>query len=134
MSLPSSCRIPLCTYCDKKIWATAEAKLNDPQSGIVAGMVFPLWPRPDSVYARLETSTGYAPGIAFCEACAPAVGQPALAGFGPVVGYEAAKARYSTWYSETRETFLRAWLRDALSWPEHEIEDLVADWQKDCRG
>lgn len=132
--LPSKCRIPFCTYCDRKIWATAEAKLNDPQSGIRAGQSFPLWPRPDSVYARLETSTGYAPGIAFCPTCAPSVGEQALEGMGAVVGYEGAKDRYASWYSEARETFLRAWLQDALAWSAPEIEVLIADWQKDCRG
>ena len=58
----------------------------------------------------------------------------ALEGFGAVVGYETAKDRYATWYSESRETFLRAWLRDALSWSDPDIEALIEDWHKDCRG
>lgn len=133
-TLPSKCRVPLCTYCDRKVWHTVTAKLNDPSSGIRAGQVFPMWPAPDSVYAVLETPTGTAPGVAFCTWCAPAVGRPALEGFGPILSYQAAKDRYAAWYDPTRETLLRAWLRDALSYEAPEVDRVIELWKKDCRG
>ena len=112
--LPSKCRIPLCTYCDKLVWRTATAKLDSPSSNIHAGQVFPLWPDPASKYAILSSDSGVAPGIAFCPSCAPKIGEPALDGYGPILGYETALNRYCAWYAPERELFYRTWLQDAL--------------------
>ena len=134
MSLPTKARLPLCTYCDRPIWRTVMAQRADAGSGIRAGQIFPVWPAPESVYAVLATSTGYAPGVGFCPQCAPKVGEQALEGYGPVVGYDTAQSRYAAWYAPEKELFLRAWLRDALSYGGPEVDRIIAMWSKDCRG
>jgi hypothetical protein len=107
------------------------AQRDDARAGIAAGTEFILWPQPDSLYARLETATGYAPGVAFCGACAPAVGEPALEGLGPVIAYDTAHERYASWFTEAWGVFRRAWLRDALSLEPAQIDALMGQWESD---
>lgn len=86
---------------------------------------------PDSVYARLETPTGYAPGIAFCGKCRPELGDVVLHGYGPVVAVEAAHHRYHEWFTPDHGEFRRAWLRDALSLDLAYIDALMQRWESD---
>jgi hypothetical protein len=123
-----------CTGCDKPVWARAWAQREEPSQRIKAGQEFILWPRPDSVYAVLETSTGEAPGIAFCPECAPALGTPDIVeGLGPVMRLEGAKDRYVDWFAANRELFLRTWLKDALNYEPGFIEFVMDNWHQDRR-
>jgi hypothetical protein len=132
MTLPATeCRAGHCTACGALVWRTAVAAREDKSSGIRAGQMFILWPNPTSMYARVETPTGEAPGIAFCAKCAPPIGDPALVDLGPVLRYETARGRYAAWYADDRETFYRAWLRDALSLKAAQIKALIQQWNAD---
>jgi len=123
-----------CTDCGKLIWSAAKAARDDVRSGIHAGQQFILWPRPDSLYAQLETPSGYAPGIAFCRTCAPAPGDVVLREFGPVLKLESAKERYAAWFTEQWGAVRRAWLRDALSLEPEQIDSIMNEWSQDRRG
>jgi hypothetical protein len=107
------------------------AQRDDARQNIRAGTPYPLWPDPTSVYARLETETGFAPGIGFCKDHAPALGQRVLPDFGPVVGLDFARGRYVDWFRTGREAFYRAWLRDAMSLEDPQINRLMEQWQSD---
>lgn len=126
-----ACRAGHCTACGKLIWRAALAA-RDNGPNIRGGQQFILWPDPTSVYARLETETGHAPGIAFCAEHKPAAGDHVLAGFGPVVGLDTAHQRYAAWYNTSREHFYRAWLRDALTLEPAPIEAIIAQWKADA--
>lgn len=132
MSLPTACKAGHCTGCGQLIWRTATAARDN--GTIQAGQEFLLWPRPDSLYARLETSSGHAPGVAFCRSCAPETGESAVEGFGPVIRLERAHERYASWYAPERETFYRAWLQDALSLEPSQVNEIIAEWHADRRG
>jgi hypothetical protein len=123
-----------CTDCGRLIWRAATAARDDLRSGIKAGTQYILWPDPTSLYARLETSTGYAPGVAFCRQCAPEPGTHVLDGFGPVICLESAHERYAAWYTENWGAVRRAWLRDALSLEPAQIDALMGEWNADRRG
>lgn len=129
----------------------AIAARKSESQGIVAGQPFLLWPLPESVYARVQTDSGSAPGITFCPDCAPALGsyllvlaQPmAATGVptgeaytvgGPVIGLDAALSRYADWYTDERGEFWRAWLKDALSLEPSEVNALMALWNSDRNG
>lgn len=123
-------RAGYCTGCGDKVWRFAT--LQRDAWGLAAGTEFLLWPKPDSLYAKVETPTGYAPGIAYCANCAPPAGAPGpILDGAPVVGYESALERYSDWYQPIRQPFYAAWLRDALFLEGVEIDRLLALWEKD---
>jgi hypothetical protein len=129
VSLPTYCNAGHCTACGRLIWRTATAARD--RDGVRAGQLFLLWPLPESVYARLATDTGSAPGVAFCLSCIPRLGERALEGFGPVMGLDTAHSRYSDWFSEGRDIFYRAWLSEVLSLEPLQIEVLMAQWAQD---
>jgi len=129
---PSHCVAGRCTGCGQSVWRTATAARDN--GAIQANQEFILWPRPDSLYAVVETPTGHAPGIAFCRSCAPAPGEAALEGYGATLRLEGAKERYAAWYDAARETFYRSWLIDALSLEPQQVNDIIAEWHADRRG
>lgn len=127
-----------CAGCGRALWRIALAQKDSPSQGIKAEQPFLLWPLPDSVYARVRTPEGnLAVGIAFCEPCAPAVGQPwggtspQLPADWPVHAYESALTRYTDWYHPNRRDFYAAWLSDALFYTADEIEVLLTQWDTD---
>jgi len=132
VSLATACKAGHCTACGQQIWRTAVAARDN--GAIHAGQEFLLWPMPASLYAVLETTTGHAPGVAFCRSCAPAPGELALEGFGATIRLEGAHERYAGWFREGRDVFYRAWLMDALSLEPAEIEAHMSQWQEDRRG
>lgn len=120
-----------CTACGELIWRSAVAARDDRRQGIKAGDKHILWPRPDSVYAVLETATGTAPGIAYHAACAPPIGAIAIEGFGPVLRYEGARDRYHAWFTTEWGEARRLWLHDALSLAPHQVNALMKQWHLD---
>lgn len=120
-----------CTKCGELNWRSAKAARNLPDQGIRANQAFILWPRPDTVYAALETPTGYAPGINFCLACAPQPGETVLDGFGPVLHLESARSRYAAWFTENWGSVRRLWLKDALNLESAQVDAIMAQWSLD---
>jgi hypothetical protein len=133
-------RAGYCAACEVPIWKIVAHP--------VTGAPILLWPRPDSVYAKLGTATGWAPGVGYCTACCPPVGAlTSLATWAPVngvlvpvslgavVGHETAGSRYRAWYSDHHGEFLRNWLRDGNGeghfFNEVEIEAVMAEWEQD---
>jgi hypothetical protein len=130
--IATKCRPGRCTRpdCGKVIWRTATARRNMGRS-IKAGMTTILWPDPSSVYARLETPTGYAPGVAFCAEHEPAIGDTVLDGYGPVIQIDSAHDRYGAWFTAEWGFARRLWLRDAFSYTPQEVDQLMAQWEAD---
>lgn len=125
-------RAGYCTACGTLCWRTAVAQKD--HDGTKAGEVFLLWPKPDSCYAKVETETGYAPGVAYCARCAPPVGGVCAEQVlfqRPILGYEKALERYSAWYTPEKEEFYRAWLHDHLYLEPAAIETLMIQWHHD---
>lgn len=119
-----------CTACGKLIWRSAT--LQRGAWGLEPGHRFILWPRPDSVYARVETPSGHAPGIAYCRDCAPPIGTPGpVKGLGVIIGYDASYERYQNWFADERGAFWRTWLADAVFLEQAEIDRLLATWEQD---
>jgi len=131
VSLATACKAGHCTGCGQLIWRTATAARDN--GAVTAGQSFLLWPKPDSLYAQLQTDTGHAPGVAYCRQCAPAPGEFALEGYGATIRLEGAHERYASWYAPERETFYRAWLQDALSLEPNQVNDLMSTWHEDRR-
>ena len=130
-------RAGYCAACGTLCWRTATAQKD--HDGTKAGEVFLLWPKPESVYAKVQTPTGYAPGIAYCPSCAPAIGAPFVGTVGipegsPVIGYETAHTRYTAWYDGTQEPFYRAWLHDHLYLEPFDVNRLMVQWDQDRHG
>lgn len=124
----------MCTKCGTPVWRTAVAQKD--HDGTKAGTVFLLWPMPQSVYARVQTPTGYAPGIAYCVTCAPPLGSAFEGTQGvppgsPIIGYETAHGRYAAWYAPEKAPFYQAWLHDHLMLEPTEIASLLTLWQHD---
>src|SRR2546427_842533 len=119
-----------CTGCQKPVWRSV-AQQKDAH-GKPAGTEHILWPHPTSMYAKLKTDTGHAPGIAYCPDCAPAIGEqcPAVDNL-EVCGYESAKARYAFWYSDGYGAFLRSYLADAMFLDAAAVADMLALWERD---
>jgi hypothetical protein len=130
---PLGLRAGHCTACGECLWRSA--RLQKDAWGLPAGQVFLLWPRPDSVYAKVETPSGYAPGIAYCRPCAPRIGEPGpILDGAPVIGYEPALERYVDWWAPDRDAFYRAYLGDALFLDAVQIEELLKLWETDRVG
>jgi hypothetical protein len=120
-----------CSDCQRLVWRTAIAQRDTPD-GTKAGEVFLLWPRPESLYAKVRTPEGFAPGIAYCPECAPQIGQPGPVFDGaPVIGYETAYGRYTAWYADEKREFWQAWLHDHLSLTGSEVSAYLDQWEKD---
>ena len=138
----------VCYSCQHLVWRVAIAARSIESQNITAGQPFLLWPLPESLYARLRTDSGSAPGITFCPDCAPEIGsylvvlvvpmnptgvpmrEPYTVS-GPVIGLDSALSRYSDWYAPERESFWRSWLKDALSLESAEITALMVAWNED---
>lgn len=88
-----------------------------------------LYPRPDSVYARVRLLDGVMPGIAFCAEHAPAIAD--RWGDGLVEALELAPDRYRRWYTDQFGTFLRAWLTDELHCDEGVMHAVLEQWASD---
>ncbi|HJQ66982.1 MAG TPA: hypothetical protein VJ816_11415 [Gemmatimonadales bacterium] len=121
-----------CIACDALIWRTAtHGRTGETQ------ITYPL---SNSVYARVQIKPGtVSPGIPYCLACAPKIGEvgPALPGAaGPTViaGLDSAAVRYHQRYTDAWGAYFRAWLTDHMELPEHERDGLVAQWDKDRHG
>ena len=127
-------RAGTCTACGQVVWRSAQSSKD--WNAVPAGTTYLLWPRPDSLYAQVETETGWAPGIAYCARCAPPVGTPfletALAGR-PILRYEKAGDRYAAWYAEEKRSFYAAWLTDQLWLEPAEVVALLHTWDEDRR-
>ena len=113
----------------------ATAQRDSGRMGIQAGRTFILWPLPDSLYAKVKTDTGWAPGIAYCPDCAPEIGQPGpiLEG-SPIIGYEKALERYAKWFEPACRVFYSDWLAQAMGYGETDVNAFLELWDKDCRG
>lgn len=120
-----------CTACGEPTWRIGTAQRANGQ--IRAGSRHLLWPDPASIYVQTWTPTGHTVGIGYCAACSPAVGDlgPPEVGSAPVVGHEAAKARYADWYSEQKGVFFRAWLADGLGYDGAARDALMQQWEVD---
>ena len=111
-----------CTTCDTLIWRTATHRRTE--------QVEIIYPRPESVYARVTTSGGVTRGIGYCALHAPPPGITIL-GLGVVEAVETAPARYHRWYAPAFGTYLKAWLRDHMELLDHEVDALMAQWAAD---
>ena len=122
-------RAGYCTACGGALWRVGS--LQRSAWGKQAGEQYLLWPKPDSLYAREETSSGWAPGLAYCRDCAPAIGSAGPAFGGPILNFETAYDRYSDWYSAARFDFWPSWLKDGLFYDAPGIAGLMETWEKD---
>ena len=115
-----------CTDCGTPIWRTVQHPRTD------ESML--LYPDPTSRYARVRVGERESPGIGYCAACCPTVGDwgPDLAA-GPsiVTAVDAAPRRYQAWFTPAWGAHFRAWLRDHLDLPEPAYDALVAQWEHD---
>lgn len=119
-----------CADCNKPTWVSTQLQKN--AYGLPAGHNFLLWPKPDSLYARVDTPMGPGPGIGYCGACAPEIGQPCIAVQNYIINsYESAKSRYAHWYTEKFGDFLKTWLKDGVFHEPGEIDKIMAEWERD---
>lgn len=126
-----------CTKCGTAVWRFAKAQRDIKSQGVKAGTMYPLWPKPDSVYVRVKTPTGSAPGIAYCTTCVPAIGDPInvlcadFAYDAEVIEIQTAADRYKNWYTPRKFTFYSAWLKDAMSYDEYTVKKIMKLWESD---
>ena len=86
-----------------------------------------LYPKPDSVYARIRNGESLTPGVGYCATHVPPLGPD-------VLGLDSAAFRYAHWFTRAFGQHLRAWVADHLELPEHEQEAVMAQWAADCRA
>jgi len=108
-----------CTTCDTPIWRTVTHGRT--------GQVEILYPRPDSVYARVRYGAGVTPGVGYCAQHVPPLGDD-------VVGLDTAANRYAFWFTPAFGAHLRAWLEDHCELAEHERSVVMDQWLDDCKA
>lgn len=115
-----------CTTCGALIWRTVTHGRT--------GAVDLTYPMPSSVYARVQVGHAVSPGIGYCAAHEPLIGDrgPDLPqGPSTVVAIEAAALRHAHWFSAQWGRHFAAWLRDYCELPDDVQATIFETWERD---
>lgn len=128
-------RAGYCAHCDHLVWRVLVLPSGEKKM---------LWPDPAARFAAVSTGPdSVARGIAYCEACEPALGSlgPELTTDGHpvppglVVEIEDARERYHACFTPKYGAWLSAWLRDVHPpLEEGDILAIEAAWRADADG